>query len=468
MLSCRNEKSFGNSDDNDRKLEELSMKVRKCERLIWDKKIPVIILFLGEDDNKSKDNKAINKCVKTLISCFEPLTYDVVCDLPTESSEVIFLRKYWLKIPCKGKVTMLECNCYGDLLEKYKSNAISELSLKDNLNRINIVERQLADDGYVIIKIAFDNKNEKAEEIIKDTSTEYAPWHYVECADKECCKVEIMKIFVNSVNSETDSFPEKTGGCITAQPDNFSFEYVSCHKLDELPTLRYIHSYKQQLAHEQERFFYLQRKMHKEKVSLVVALEGWDASGKSGTIKRIIGALAPDMFKVIPIGAPDNESLSRHYLWRFYKNLPAKGKVAVFDRTWYGRVLVERVEKLTPVSRWTDAYREINEFERFMQDSDIILVKIWMNISKNEQLARFHIRQTDPEKSWKIKADDWRNREQWDNYHKAVDEMTAKTSTEYAPWHIIGADDKQYARVKALKIINRTIEKYFDSKNNDI
>ncbi|WP_209503864.1 MULTISPECIES: polyphosphate kinase 2 [unclassified Ruegeria] len=185
----------------------------------------------------------------------------------------------------------------------------------------------------------------------------------------------------------------------------------------------------------------------------VLVFEGWDAAGKGGTIRRISQALDPRSFKVWPIGAPRNYYLNRHYLLRFWERLPPFGAISAFDRSWYGRVLVERIENLTPETRWRAAYQEINDFERMLVDDGARIVKLFFHISEDEQMKRFTERLRNPLKRWKLTYEDFRNREKWDDTEVAVDEMLARTSTDLAPWHVIPANNKRYARISAIKAI---------------
>jgi len=196
--------------------------------------------------------------------------------------------------------------------------------------------------------------------------------------------------------------------------------------------------------------------------SAVILFEGWDAAGKGGTIRRISAAFDPRSFKVWPIGAPRKYYLERHFLLRFMERMPPNGAITIFDRSWYGRVLVERVEKLTPDKRWKSAYKEINDFERMLHDNDTRLVKLFFHISPEEQLARFEERLRNPLKRWKLSYEDFRNRNHWDEYATAIDEMFERTSTDYAPWHVIPANDKKHARITAMKIITDTLAKGVD------
>lgn len=212
-------------------------------------------------------------------------------------------------------------------------------------------------------------------------------------------------------------------------------------------------AYEKQLHKLQAELAIIEHSYLSEGRSAVIVFEGWDAAGKGGTIRRISAALDPRSFKVWPIGAPRSYYLDRHYLLRFMERLPPRGAITVFDRSWYGRVLVERVEKLTPAKRWRAAFREINQFERMIVDDGTRIVKLFYHISADEQSARLESRLTDPLKRWKLSYEDFRNREHWDEYAEAIDEMLAKTSTRHAPWLLVPANDKKYARIAAMREI---------------
>lgn len=215
-------------------------------------------------------------------------------------------------------------------------------------------------------------------------------------------------------------------------------------------------AYTRELARLQNQLAQIQQAyLHTEK-SAVIVFEGWDAAGKGGAIRRISTALDPRSFKVWPIGAPRRYYLARHYFLRFMERLPPNGAITAFDRSWYGRVLVERVEELTPVARWKAGYREINEFERMITEDGTRLVKLFFHISAEEQLKRFQSRLHNPMKQWKLTQEDFRNRHRWDDYALAIDEMLAKTSTSNAPWYVVPANNKKYARITAMtEIVKR-------------
>ncbi len=215
--------------------------------------------------------------------------------------------------------------------------------------------------------------------------------------------------------------------------------------------------YHRELDRVQQRLRTIQHAYLKSGNSAAIVFEGWDAAGKGGTIRCMSAVLDPRGFKVWPISAPRKYYLDRHYLARFFERLPPRGAISVFDRSWYGRVLVERVEGLASGKDWKRAYREINEFEHFLTDHGTRVVKIFLHISPEEQLRRFRERVLNPEKRWKLSYEDFRNRKKWQDYEAATDDMFRKTSTSYAPWHAIAANNKKFARVEALNAIARRL-----------
>jgi polyphosphate kinase 2 (PPK2 family) len=220
--------------------------------------------------------------------------------------------------------------------------------------------------------------------------------------------------------------------------------------------------YKVRLINAQVRLSQLGFQVYKQQRPMIVAFEGWDAAGKGGAIRRLTERLDPRGYVVYAISAPRGDDAEHHYLWRFWRRLPEAGQIAIFDRTWYGRVLVERIEGFCSEEEWRRAYREINEFERQLADFGTILVKFWLHIGQDEQLARFELRQDTPYKAWKLTDEDWRNREKWDPYVEAVEDMLLKTSTTASPWTVVPANDKLYARVNVLETVVKALEDNLD------
>jgi len=219
------------------------------------------------------------------------------------------------------------------------------------------------------------------------------------------------------------------------------------------------HEYEQQIPDLQLKLLILQQKIREAAVPVIIMYEGWDAAGKGGSILRITQQMDPRGYQVHPIGPPNEVERQHHYLWRFWMQLPPQGLIAIFDRSWYGRVLVERVEKLCGKDDWRRAYREIREFERTLVGSGYVLVKFWLHISKHEQLRRFEERRDNPFKRWKIGPEDWRNREKWDDYLEAAEEMFTETNIPDCPWQIVAAENKHYARLETARIVAAALEK---------
>lgn len=217
--------------------------------------------------------------------------------------------------------------------------------------------------------------------------------------------------------------------------------------------------YRQKLKEQELKLLGLQRLLAESKINVVVVFEGPDAAGKGGAIKRLVERLDPRLLRVYSIVKPTADEYLHHYLWRFWNKLPAYGQIAIFDRSWYGRVLVERVEGFATEAQWKRAYREINEFERVLSDDNTLLLKFYLHIDKDEQLVRFKRRQADPYKHWKITDEDWRNRRNWDKHCTAAEEMFAKTSTDASPWYLIPANYKWFARLRIVKTVAERLEK---------
>jgi polyphosphate kinase 2 (PPK2 family) len=229
-------------------------------------------------------------------------------------------------------------------------------------------------------------------------------------------------------------------------------------KLDYSAAMADKKTYEEELSRLQLKLLDAELRTREGKRPVVVAFEGWDAAGKGGAIKRLTEKLDPRGYQVHPIGAPSDEEKRHHYLWRFWTRLPERGRWSIFDRTWYGRVLVERVEGFAKKKQWKRAYREINEFERALVDDGVVVVKLFLAITKDEQARRFDERQRDPYKRWKIGPEDWRNREHWDEYVVAAEEMFDETSTNHAPWKVIGADRKWHARITVIRHVLAALE----------
>ncbi|MBU0972022.1 MAG: polyphosphate:AMP phosphotransferase, partial [Proteobacteria bacterium] len=305
----------------------------------------------------------------------------------------------------------------------------------------------------------YDKFRKWSERTLRKTSTGVAPWIVVEGVDARYRSLTVGKILLEAIRKRLER-KESAPTVLTAAPIVPHTDKDNLLKSLDLSLMYDKPVYKKELERFQGYLNQLTRKAKfKKNLSLVVAYEGADAGGKGGNIRRVTGALDARQYKIIPVAAPTEEERVQPYLWRFWRHVPGKGRVAIFDRTWYGRVLVERVEGYCSESDWMRAFSEINDFEEQLVRNNILVVKFWIAISKKEQLRRFKEREKIGFKRFKITDEDWRNREKWDAYEQAVCDMVDRTSTEFAPWTLVEGDSKYFARIKVLETLCNTIEK---------
>jgi len=294
-----------------------------------------------------------------------------------------------------------------------------------------------------------------AERILRETSAPGAPWTIVEATDARYRDLTVARTISAALTARlvegskpvSPSTAESVFGSFDSESNVLSG--VDLSKALDKPT------YRAQLATEQAKLRRLSIEARSRGISTVLGFEGWDAAGKGGVIRRVTGALEAGDYRVIPVAAPNEEERKYHYLWRFWRDLPSAGKFVIFDRTWYGRVLVERLEGFATPAEWQRGYDEINDFESQLVEYGYYVAKFWLHLSPEEQLARFKAREETPYKKHKITEEDYRNREKWDEYVKAVDQKVLRTTSEGAKWHVIPANNKQYARVATLKAIRK-------------
>lgn len=469
-------------------LNNLQKKLASLQQKIKELKIPVIIYFEGW----SAAGKGT--LMSKMLSPLDPRQYNVhtLRRVTEEMKMRPFLWYYWTKIPSKGRITIFDKGWIRAALPEYISSWNLNHNEKENFYYdVNAFEKQLSDDGTVIIKFflhiskdeqkkrfkALEKKSDTKwrvnemdwqqnkdyekctgifEKMINNTNSNESPWNIIEANDRRFATIKIFKIFIKRIEEEIQRKIEKNN-IIFPEPDidhsNVSI-LSSCDLTQEIST----EEYKDKLKYFQEKLSYLGYKLYAKRKPVVIVYEGWDAAGKGGNIKRITDKLDPRGYEVVPIASPTQEELEHHYLWRFYKKLPKDGHIAIFDRSWYGRVLVERIEGFCTNEEWQRAYKEINDMELHWSNHGIKILKFWVNIDKDEQLRRFEARQNDPLKQYKITAEDWRNREKWDLYEKAVNDMLFRTSTEYAPWTVVESNDKKFARIKTLEILTKELE----------
>ena len=398
--------------------------------------------------------------------------------------------RYWRALPPKGKIGIFVGSWYREAMAPYANDGGEEGQPERVLAVISRFETMLADEGLLVIKLWLhlsraDQKKRLKEidsipgggrhvvehrwmhknyeklmpvmqNIVRLTSSGDAPWVVVPSADEEYRDLMIGQTVLAAMRKRLDNPP----------PPKVAAAPVVVAGLDRKTALDALDlsakldkaRYDKELARYQLRLAELTDAKAFRDVALVVAFEGTDAAGKGGTIRRLTRALDPRKVKVYPIAAPTDEEKAQPYLWRFWRRIPAKGQVVIFDRTWYGRVLVERVEGFCSEADWLRAYAEINDFEEQLLQSGVILAKFWLAISKEEQLRRFQDREKVPYKRYKITDEDWRNREKWDAYTQAIGDMVDRTSTDRAPWTLVSSEDKNWARVQVLKTLSDSLE----------
>lgn len=370
------------------------------------------------------------------------------------------------KTPTRGRIAIFARSWYSRSLAEQVSGIDWKRANKQSISLINNFERQLADDGAIIFKFflhiskqeqknrlderennpltswmitrgdwdfhrQYDSYLPIIEQFIEGTDSPYAPWTVVEATDKNYTTLRVYSTVVKALEKRIASLD--TYGKIYKKNDIIKPKKIEVRRKSTAPVSYSKSEYQQKLLEYQDRIRDIHYLLYKRKVPLMIVYEGWDAAGKEGNIMRLVRHMNPRGYDVVPVSRPDTTELDHHYLWRFYTRFPKAGHVTIFDRSWFGRVLVERVEGLCEEYEWKRAFREINEMEQAYVESGGGLVKFWLEISKDEQLKRFKVRQDDPLKQWKITNQDWRNRKNWELYEAAVDEMLARTSTPEAP-----------------------------------
>jgi len=467
----------------------LELKLGELQRKVREQKIPVMIVFEGWD--ASGKGTLINE----LLLAMDPRGFKVFPINPPNPEEQMrpFLWRFWLKTPAGGKFAIFDRSWYGRVLVARVDKIVKKKVWSQAYDEINAFERQLSDECCVIIKfflhiskkeqlkrfIRLENKRTTAwkvtrtdwqhhdqyrkylaatEDMLAKTDTACAPWTLVEAHDRRFAVTKIFQTIIQTLENHLAQPAASQSAPKLSAP--FVLPEMSGSMLQKLDLNRTLERevYENLLEKAQDRIRELEHEAYLKRLPVVIVYEGWDAAGKGGNIRRLVQGMDPRGYEVIPIAAPTDEEKAHHYLWRFWRAIPKAGHIAIYDRSWYGRVLVERVEGFCTETAWKRAFREINEFEEQLTNFGTVLVKFWLEIDKDEQLRRFQERQENPHKSWKITDEDWRNREKWDKYAAAVDEMLQRTSTSNAPWTIVESNSKLYARIKALDTVIQAIE----------
>lgn len=448
-------------------------------------KLPVVVLVEGWDC-AGKGN-----LIRSLICELDPRFYSVKSfeRTPESAERYPFLKKFFDVLPENGKFLFMDTGWMEDVVGKHLRREITAQEYKRRVESCNTFERQLRDNGYVVVKlflhISRDEQLKRITDLKEDRDTQWrvsgddlwqqqeydkflstyddfmeatddvAPWHVLDGEGRSRALYDALKAITDTVEAAVEA------GRYEGQPTGKKFPLLGgpSQKDADLSAAISEEDYKSELKRLQKKLGKLHNQIYRKRIPVVICYEGWDAAGKGGNIRRLTYPLDPRGFDVIPIASPTPGEKNRHFLWRFWTKLPRSGHIAIFDRTWYGRVMVERIEGFCSENDWKRAYGEINEFERELTDWGTVVLKFWIHIDPDTQLERFTARQNTPEKQWKITDEDWRNRDKWPQYEKAVEDMLQKTSTEYAPWHIIESVDKKYARIRTLQLTTDALEK---------
>ncbi len=468
-------------------MAEEQAKLATNQMRIKEAKVPVMVIFEGW--GSAGKGSVLSRVIKEMDPrFFQVATMDAK---PTEDeARHPFLWRYMVEIPEEGHFKFFDTCWMEEVTSVRARGELDDDAYNKRIDSINMCERQLVDNGYLVMKFFFHigqkeqrrrldalkaDKNTSwrvddddywendhydiclnvNDEYLRDTNRSSAPWYIIDARDRTWATLQVLEF----INRGIDVAIHNRG--IAAPLRQNVFPLKKTIPLARIPLDKTItdDEYHTQLKALHQRLDELHNVIYRMRIPVVICYEGWDAAGKGGNIKRITSALDPRGYIVHPIASPEPHEKARHYLWRFWNRLPKSGHIAIFDRTWYGRVMVERLEGFCSENDWQRAYNEINEFEKELVDSGVVVIKFWVQIDSETQLARFTDRQNTPEKQWKITEEDWRNREKWDQYEQAVDEMLRKTNTTFAPWHVLESVDKRYARIKALRIVTEALEK---------
>jgi len=477
--------------DYEAQIPELRAGLLEAHRELRRSKVPVVVIVSGADG--AGKGETVNRLHEWLDPRgLETHVFGVEPDSDEERERPPFWR-FWRALPARGRIGILFGSWYTRPIVRRAYGEIGKARLEVELGRIAFFEQMLASDGALVVKfwlhLARKAQRKRLEELERRAKTRWrvspvdwkhvklyetfarvseraisrtdaacAPWHVVEAADHRYRHIAVGRTLLDAMKAAIAGQRAAPAPRPATTPP--SGREASASVLDRVDLSRRLTEaeYDERMARLQARLGRLGRAAWEKKRSSVFVFEGWDAAGKGGAIRRLTESLEAKLYRVIPIAAPSDEERAHHYLWRFWRQIPRAGFVTIYDRSWYGRVLVERVEGFATEAEWMRAYLEINDFEEQLAEHGIVLAKLWVHLSRDEQLRRFQHRQGTAYKQHKITDEDWRNREKWDAYEAAVDDMLARTSTRHAPWTLVAGDDKRFARVQVLETACRRIE----------
>ena len=478
-------------EDYNKQMDVLGERLGKAQRMARDAKRPIIIVFEGW--RGARRSALINEMMQQM----DARGFNVYSSVRLRGvlQEQPFFSAFWKRLPALGHIAVYHRSWYylknaNEMADKAEDDSKYPVV---SFEHINNFEKMLTDDNYLVLKFFLHlspeqqkkniAKNAKTlgkawrdlnpaidesedydkflphyEKMLEATDTVNAPWHLIADDDPRSARLEVFTKIADAIEKAVQMPVEPAADKRTAA----TYDVLSTIDANKELTKE---EYKEKLDKYQKKLTQLQIEMFKAQIPVVIGFEGWDAAGKGGAIRRLTAALDPLGFHVHPIAAPNVVEKQFHYQWRFWTRLPQPGTIAIFDRTWYGRVMVERIEGFAKPQEWQRAYDEIKDMEAQWSEHGIAIAKFWLQIDKDEQLRRFNDRQNDPNKQWKITDEDWRNRDKWDAYEAAVNEMLVRTDTSYAPWTVVEGNNKYYARFKVLKTVIDLFERKLAEKH---
>ena len=482
-------------EDYHAQLPELRTALVEAQLALRESNIPVIVVVAGVDG--AGRGEVVNRLHEWLDA--RGLEVQSYWNETDEERERPYWWRFWRSLPPRGNIGILFGAWYTAPMSRRGLDDLDDPAFDAEMRRIADFERILSEDQALIIKFWFhlSEKEQKkrlkelaedprsrwrmapkvhrlekkevayrktlqvAERTIRETDSGVAPWYLIESTDRRYRDLTVARTLLTALESRLKTPQPDIEPPASHAPHLPDAPSAQVTLLDHVDLSRALakQDYKACLDEYQGKLNKLIWQAYRECVSTVMVFEGWDAAGKGGAVRRLTQAMDARLYRVIPVAAPTDEERAHHYLWRFWRQIPRAGTVTIFDRSWYGRVLVERVEGFATEKEWRRGYHEINEFEEQLHEHGIVLCKFWLHISKEEQLERFKAREETPYKQYKITEEDWRNREKWDDYKAAVNEMVMRTSTEFSEWTLIPATDKRYARIEVLRTACERLER---------